>query len=77
MSEMTGTPPKVFYGWWIALKAALGLFLNTTTIVVFPFAIFAKAMGQEFHSGCARVSLAFRIHNRCKLLPRSQHPCSC
>jgi MFS family permease len=63
MSEMTGTQPKVFYGWWVALTAALGLFLNTATIVVFPFGIFAKAIGQEFHSGRARISLAFTIHN--------------
>ena len=60
---MTGTQPKVFYGWWVALTAALGLFLNTATIVVFPFGIFAKAIGQEFHSGRARISLAFTIHN--------------
>jgi MFS family permease len=59
---MTGTQPKVFYGWWVALTAALGLFPNTATIVVFPFGIFAKAMGQEFHSGRARVSLAFTVH---------------
>ena len=60
---MTGTQPKVFSGWWVALTAALGLFLNTATIVVFPFGIFAKAIGQEFHSGRARISLAFTIHN--------------
>ena len=60
---MTSTRPKVFYGWWVALTAALGLFLNTATIIVFPFGFFAKAMGQEFHSGRAKISLAFTIHN--------------
>ena len=60
---MKATRPKMFYGWWVALTAALGLFLNTATIIVFPFGIFAKAMGQEFHSGRARISLAFTIHN--------------
>ena len=55
--------PKVFYGWWVALTAALGLFLNTATIIVFSFGLFAKAMGQEFHAGRARISLAFTIHN--------------
>jgi MFS family permease len=55
--------PKVFYGWWVALTAALGLFLSTATIVVFSFGLFAKAMGQEFSGGRARISLAFTIHN--------------
>lgn len=44
---------RMFYGWWVALTAALawlGWFLNTATIIVFPFGIFAKAMRGEFHS---------------------------
>jgi MFS family permease len=60
---MRNAQPKVFYGWWVALTAALGLFLNTATIVVFSFGIFAKAIGQEFHGGRAKISLAFTIHN--------------
>jgi MFS family permease len=60
---MTSAKAKVFYGWWIALIAALGLFLNTGTIIVFSFGVFAKAMAQEFHSGRARISLTFTIHN--------------
>lgn len=60
---MRSGPPKVFYGWWVALTAALGLFLNTATIVVFSFGFFARALGQEFHGGRARISLAFTIHN--------------
>jgi MFS family permease len=60
---MRNERPKVFYGWWVALTAALGLFLNSGTIVVFSFGFFAKAMGQEFHGGRARISLAFTIHN--------------
>ena len=61
--EMRNERPKVFYGWWVALTAALGLFLNTGTIVVFSFGFFAKAIGQEFHGGRAKISLAFTIHN--------------
>jgi MFS family permease len=60
---MKNERPKVFYGWWVALTAALGLFLNTATIVVFSFGFFAKAMGQEFHVGRGKMSLAFTIHN--------------
>jgi MFS family permease len=63
VSEMKNERPKVFYGWWVALTAALGLFLNTATIVVFSFGFFAKAMGQEFHVGRGKMSLAFTIHN--------------
>ena len=55
--------PRVFYGWWVALTAALGLVLNTGTIVVFPFGVFAKAIGAELHSGRASISLAFTFHN--------------
>ncbi len=58
---MTSTRPKVFYGWWVALTAALGNFLNTVPIVIFSFGIFAKAIGREFHSGRAQISLAFTI----------------
>jgi MFS family permease len=54
---------RVFYGWWVALTAALGSFLGTVTIVVFSFGIFAKAIGREFHSGRAQISLAFTIHS--------------
>lgn len=61
--EMTGTKPKVFYGWWIALTGALALFLSTVTIVILPFGIFAQAIAQEFHTGRAKISLAFGIHS--------------
>lgn len=57
------TRPRVFYGWWVALTAALGLFLNTATVIVFTFGLFAKAIGQEFHTGRSSISLAFTCHN--------------
>ncbi len=60
---MTNARPKLFYGWWVALAAALGLFLNTATIIVYSFGFFAREIGQEFHVGRARISLAFTIHN--------------
>jgi MFS family permease len=60
---MKGKRPKLFYGWWVALTAAVGLFLSSATTVVFTFGVFARAMGQEFHSGRARMSLAFTLHN--------------
>ena len=60
---MIGQRQRIFHGWWIALTAALGLFLNSATAIVFTFGIFAKAIGAEFHSGRASISLAFTLHN--------------
>jgi hypothetical protein len=57
------TRRRVFYRWWVALTAALSLFLNTGTLIVFTFGIFAKAIGQEFHTGRSSISLAFTCHN--------------
>ncbi len=37
--------------------------LIPATLVVFSFGFFAKAMGQEFHVGRGKISLAFAIHN--------------
>ena len=58
---MTSARPKVFYGWWVTLTGSLGSFLGIVTVVVFSFGIFAKAIGREFHSGRAQISLAFTI----------------
>lgn len=53
----------VFYGWWVALTAALGLFLGVAPIFVFSFGVFLKAFTREFHASRAAVSLAFTLHN--------------
>jgi MFS family permease len=53
----------VFYGWWVALTAALGLFLGVAPIFVFSFSVFLKAFTQEFHATRATVSFAFTLHN--------------
>jgi predicted MFS family arabinose efflux permease len=50
--------PRLFYGWWVVLTSALGLFLGPIPIVVFSFGIFLKQLAQEFHSGRGKVSLA-------------------
>lgn len=55
--------PRVFYGWWVVLTAALGLFLGSPPILVFSFGVFLKALNQEFHSGRAAISFAFTLHN--------------
>jgi len=53
----------IFYGWWVALTAALGLFLGSAPIFVFSFSVFLNVFIQEFHVTRAAVSLAFTLHN--------------
>jgi MFS family permease len=60
---MTRGRKPVFYGWWVALSAALGLFLGVAPIFVFSFSVFLKAFTQEFHATRAGVSFAFTLHN--------------
>src|SRR5215469_17421067 len=60
---MTRGRQPVFYGWWVALTAALGLFFGVAPIFVFSFSVFLKAFTGEFHATRAAVSLAFTLHN--------------
>src|SRR5690242_16087555 len=55
--------PRLFYGWWIVVICAVGLFLGPAPIVVFSFGVFLKPLSQEFHLGRGAVSLAFTLHN--------------
>jgi len=54
---------RLFYGWWIVLSAAVGLFLGPIPIVVFSFGVFLKPLVQEFHSGRGEVSLAITLYS--------------
>jgi MFS family permease len=60
---MSGHRPRVFYGWWVVIAAALGLCLGSPPILVFSFAVFLGPLSQEFHTGRAAISLAFTLHN--------------
>jgi MFS family permease len=60
---MSRTHPRLFYGWWIVLISALGLFLGPVPIAVFSFAVFLKPLAQEFHASRGAVSFAFTLHN--------------
>ena len=53
----------VFYGWWIAVAAGIGLGLGSPPILVFCFPVFLKAMASEFHASRSAISLAFTLHN--------------
>lgn len=59
---MTKSRTRLFYGWWVVLTAALGLFFGPTPIVGFSFGVFLKPLIQEFHSSRGAVSLAFTLH---------------
>ncbi len=50
-----------FYGWWVVLTSAVGLFLGVP-ISVYSFSVFLKPLMHEFHAGRAAVSLAFTLH---------------
>lgn len=54
--------PRLFYGWWIVVVSAVGLFLGAP-IVVFGFSVFFKPMVADFHAGRAAVSFAFSLAN--------------
>ena len=54
--------PRVFYGWFIVLVSALGLFLGAP-LLVFSFSIFFKPLVDHFHASRAAVSLAFSLFN--------------
>jgi MFS family permease len=51
----------IFYGWWVVLTCAVGLFWGPP-ITVFCFPVFLKPLMQDFHAGRAAVSLGFTLH---------------
>ena len=59
---MTQARNRLFYGWWVALVAAVALFLGPTPIAAFSFGVFLKPLIQEFHASRGAVSLAFTLH---------------
>jgi MFS family permease len=52
---------EIFYGWWIILAAAVGLFLCYGPVVVYTFGVFFKPLSQEFKWSRAEISLGFSI----------------
>ena len=51
---------QIFYGWWVVLASAIGLFWGVP-ITVYSFSVFFKPLMQEFHAGRAAVSMAFTL----------------
>jgi MFS family permease len=52
---------KIFYGWWVILVAAVGLFMGYGAIISFTFSVFAKPIAQEFSWSRTEVSSAYSI----------------
>jgi MFS family permease len=51
---------RIFYGWWIVLTSAVGIFWGVP-ITVYSFSVFLRPVMQEFHAGRAAVSLGFTV----------------
>jgi hypothetical protein len=51
---------QIFYGWWVVLVSAIGLFWGVP-ISVYSFTVFLKPLMKEFHAGRATISLAFTL----------------
>jgi len=51
---------SVFYGWWVVLAAAVGLFWGAP-ITVFSFSVFLKPLMHDFHAGRGQISLGYTL----------------
>jgi MFS family permease len=60
---MAAVRNRLFYGWWIAMAAAVGIGLGGPPILVMAFPVFLKAFTKEFHASRAAVAFAFSLHN--------------
>jgi MFS family permease len=58
---MTGKQNGVFYGWWVVIVSATGLFFGGVPLTVYSFSVFLKPLMQEFHTGRAAISLAYTL----------------
>ena len=58
----TSTRRGFFYGWWIVVVCAIGLFLGPP-LLVFSFSVFFKSLVVDFHASRAEVSFAFSLLN--------------
>jgi MFS family permease len=74
MSRQTTSAPEIaeprasarprthlFYGWWVILASAVGLFWGPP-VTVFCFPVFLKPLMTDFHAGRTAVSLGFTLH---------------
>ncbi len=55
---MIAESKRVFYGWWIVLVAAVGMFLCYISVVSFTFGVFIGPLRKEFNWSLTELSLA-------------------
>jgi MFS family permease len=53
---------RIFYGWWVVLASAVGLFWGIP-ITVYSFSVFFKPLMQEFHATRAAISFAYTLRS--------------
>lgn len=58
--EVKSEHRRIFYGWWVVVTSAVGLFWGVP-ITVYSFSVFLRPVMQEFHVGRAAVSLGFTL----------------
>ena len=54
---------RIFFGWWVVLSSALGLFLGPIPIVLFSFGVFLQPLIREFRSNRGHVSFAITLYS--------------
>jgi imidazolonepropionase-like amidohydrolase/sugar phosphate permease len=52
---------KLFYGWWIVLVSAIGLFMGYGAIISFTFGVFSNPVAREFGWTRTQISLAYSL----------------
>jgi MFS family permease len=58
---MKSKHPGVYYGWWVVLTAAVGLFWGPP-VAVFSFSVFLKPLMHDLHASRAAVSFGYTLH---------------
>lgn len=58
---MERTRKKFFYGWWVVVVSAIGLFMGYGAVISFTFGIFSNPISKEFDWSRTEISLAYSL----------------
>src|SRR2546422_3013430 len=61
MDNQSQQSRKTFYGWWIILVSALGMFMGYGAIFNFTFGVFSTQLSHEFNFSRSVISLAYAL----------------
>jgi sugar phosphate permease len=61
MPRSGGPEDQIFYGWWIVVVSAIGLFMGYGAIISFTFGVFSNPVAQEFRWTRTEISLAYSL----------------